>query len=135
MAGVATERAVATLNERMAPVINCAERRHAASLYNLDKVSLDATDFPGLLNDSSGALPFVPEGEELPRWPWSWNERAPPVAPDDGGGGGGAAAAAADDDDDDDSHLDAWAPCHAAGGVVALQGVLPPRASSANPAL
>jgi hypothetical protein len=107
VARVATERAVGTFNKRVAPVINCAERRHAASLYNLDNVSLDATDFHGLLNDSSGALPFVPEGEELPRWPWSWNERAPPVAAGDGGGGGGAAAAAADDDDDDDSHLDA----------------------------
>ena len=62
MAGVATERAVGTFNKRMAPVINCAERRLAASLYNLDSVSLDATDFNGLLNDSSGALPFVPEG-------------------------------------------------------------------------
>ena len=67
----------------------------------MDKASLDAIDFHGLLNDTNGALPFVPEGKELLRWPWSWNERALPVAA--GGGGGGAAAAAADDD----SHLDA----------------------------
>ena len=42
----------------------------------------------------------MPEGKELPLWPWSWKERAPPVA---GDGGGGAAAAAADED----LHLDA----------------------------
>jgi hypothetical protein len=61
----------------------------------LDNASLDLIDFYGMFNDTIGALPFVPEGKELPRWPWSWKERAPPVA---GDGGGGAAAAAADED-------------------------------------
>ena len=101
-AETATEKAVATFNKRMAPVINCAERRHAASLFTSEKASLDVIDFPGLLNDTSGALPFVAAGKELPRWPWSWNQLAPLVA--DGDGGGGAAPAVADDDD---SHLDA----------------------------
>ena len=67
----------------------------------MDNASLDLIDFYGMFNDTIGALPFVPEGKELPRWPWSWKERAPPVAAGDGGGGAAAAAA------DEDLHLDA----------------------------
>ena len=97
-----------------------------------------------MFNDTSGALPFVSEGKELPRWPWSWKERAPPVA---GDGGGGAAAAAADED----LHLDAgllatlqveWSrfkaftansiisePCTYGGGQEAARALLNPHAA------
>ena len=52
----------------MRPVMNFATRRHAASLYQVDKAYLDAIDFADLLADA-GALPYVPDGEERPRYP------------------------------------------------------------------
>ena len=110
----AVAAAVNVYNKRARPVVNYACRRHAAALYKTDKASLDAIDFKELLNDTSSALPFVPDGEVMPRRPWSWikpvGARADgaAAAPAAGAGAGSAAAAAAvANDADDDSHLDA----------------------------
>ena len=110
----AVAAAVNVYNKRVRPVVNYACRRHAAALYKTDKASLDAIDFKELLNDTSSALPFVPDGEVMPRRPWSWikpvGARADgaAAAPAAGAGAGSAAAAAAvANDADDDSHLDA----------------------------
>lgn len=93
----------------MRPVMNFATRRHAASLYQVDKAYLDAIDFADLLADA-GALPYVSDGEERPRYPWTWRRAMPTEAAASaaaGGGGGGGAGAATAAAAADDSHLDA----------------------------
>ena len=105
----AVNAGVTTYNKRVRPVVEFAERRHIASLYQTSKVYLDGVDFAAHLADA-GALPFVPEGGDLPRRPWTWVRRRAAEAADVAAAGGAAtsaAAAAAAACDDDDSHLDA----------------------------
>lgn len=106
----AATAASVTYDNRMRPIMNFATWRHAASLYQVDKPYLDAIDFGPLLAEP-GALPYVPDGEAQPRYPWTWRratlKAAAAAGASAGGGGSGGAVAAAAPDAADDSHLDA----------------------------
>jgi len=97
----AVNAGVVTYNKRVRPVVELAERRHVASLYQRSKEYLDNVPFAEYLEDPT-ALPFVSVDGQQPRRPWTWV--LPLTIP---AAAGAATPAAASPEMDDDSHLEA----------------------------
>jgi len=114
----AANAGVAMYNKRMRPIVNLAEQRHIAGLYDTSDAALGSVNLDDILEDPL-ALPFVKKGDAMADSPFTWrySRRGAAGGGEDagaavgGGAGAGAGAGAhsivSDSDSDSDSSIEA----------------------------